>query len=109
MIRKIKRFMLIIFCLLINAAVESQLDSFGENIHSNDGWMVFGDPKITTPFSVVFPIYNVSPKSGKAIYKSYDLSKGNGLEISFKPSIQKESMNTIEKKKWHSKLCCYII
>ncbi len=60
--------------------------------------MVFGDAKITTPFSIVFPLYNVSPKSGKAIYNSFDLSKGNGLEISFKPSIKKESMNTIEKK-----------
>ena len=98
MIRKIKRFMLIIFDLLINVAIASQLVSFRENIHSNDGWMVFGDAKIATPFSIVFPLYKVSPKSGKVIYNSFDLSKGNGLEISFKPSIKKESMNTIEKK-----------
>ncbi len=37
MIRKIKRFMLIIFDLLINVAIASQLVSFRENIHSNDG------------------------------------------------------------------------
>ena len=71
--------------------------------------MVFGDAKITTPFSIVFPLYNVSPKSGKAIYNSFDLSKGNGLEISFKPSIKKESMNTIEKKMAFKALLLYYL
>ena len=106
---KIISFIFIIFCLLINAAIAFQLDFFGENTHSNDGWTVFGDSKITTCFSVISPVYDVLQKPGDAICNSYDLSKGKGLEISFKHLIKKESMNYVEKKKWHSKFCCYII
>ena len=95
---KIISFIFIIFCLLINAAIAFQLDFFGENTHSNDGWTVFGDSKITTCFSVISPVYDVLQKPGDAICNSYDLSKGKGLEISFKHLIKKESMNYVEKK-----------
>ena len=97
MTKKIKSFMLAIFCLLINAALAFNIDSFGDNIHSNDGWKVFGDTKIITPFTIVFPSHDVSPKLGNTIYNSYDVSKGNGLEISFKPSIKKGSMPSRKK------------
>ena len=92
MIKTIKSFMRVLFYLLINASISISLDSFPENIQSNDGWKIFGDAKITTPFSVEFSMHNVSTKSGNAIYNSYDLSKGNGFEIRFKLSIKKESI-----------------
>ena len=82
----------VLFYLLINASISISFDPFPENIQSKNGWKIFGDAKITTPFSVEFSMHNVSTKSGNAIYKSYDLSKGNGLEISFKLSIKKESI-----------------
>ena len=92
MIKTIKSFMCVLFYLLINASISISLDTFPENIQPNDGWKIFGDARITTPFSVEFSMHNVSTKSGNAIYNTYDLSKGNGFEISFKLSIKKESI-----------------
>lgn len=95
MIKKIKSFMPLTFFLLINAAHAIHLDYFGDNI--KDGWKVIEYSKSIAPFYVEFSMNHVSPKLKNAIYNSYELSKGNGLEISFKPSIKKESVFSRKK------------
>ena len=88
MTRIIKNFILIMLFVVINAAIAFHLDSFGENIMSYNRLKIFrGQKIIACSFSVSF--YNdVSPKLGNGIYNSYNLKKGNGRELSFKPLIK---------------------
>ena len=98
MTKRIKSFMLVIIFFLINAYGASNLHSFEENIHSNDEWKLKGNIRMTNTFSVEFNTKKFYKKIGGELSNSYDLSKGNELDISFKPEIENNSELGLEKK-----------
>jgi len=91
--------MLVIIFFLINAYGASNLHSFEEKIHSNDEWKLKGNIRMTNTFSVEFNTKKFYKKIGGELSNSYDLSKGNELDISFKPEIENNSELGLEKKK----------